>query len=155
MLVSPTESAVSPSFAQAFERLLTRAPGPVFPRARSLYLCKYPLEADGEGAFRTFLLQEELLESAAGAVRSRALAFAVVHWQAAQVERAVYAAYLAERWQIHPHDLSPVQDQAWFREGGAWARFSLPVVYEGGRPTTLLSPTGDPDAPGAPADPGR
>lgn len=129
-------------FPQAFSRLLSRAPGPVFPRARSLYLRKYCLEHDEPSRFRTFLLEEEILESPSGAVRSRALAFAVVHWQGPQVERSLYSAYLAERWAIHPTDLVPVEGETWFREGGAWARFSLPLVVEGGNPTTLLNPAG-------------
>ncbi len=142
---------MSATFIEAFEGLLSRAPGPVFPRARALYLLKYPLESGEAGAFRTFLLEEEILESPAGAVRSRALAFAVVHWQAPQVERSVYAAYLTQRWSIDPPDLSPVPDAAWFREGGAWARFSLPVVFERAHPTTLFSSAADP---GDPAGPG-
>ncbi len=133
---------MSESFPQAFESLLSRAPGPVFPRARSLYLRKYSLEQNEPGRFRTFLLEEEILESPAGVVRSRALAFAVVHWQAPQVEPSLYAAYLAERWDIHPPDLVLVEGESWFREGGAWARFSLPVVVEGGHPTTLLNSAG-------------
>ena len=48
------------TFQQAFEQLLSRAPGPVFPRARELYLRKYPLEAAGADRFRTFLLREEI-----------------------------------------------------------------------------------------------
>lgn len=122
--------------------MLSRAPGPVFPRARSLYLRKYCLEQEESAPFRTFLLEEEILESPAGVVRSRALAFAVVHWQAPQVDRALYAAYLAERWGLHPSDLALVGEESWFREGGAWARFSLPLVVEGGNPTTLLNPAG-------------
>ena len=67
------------NFLQAFERLLSHAPGPVFPRARELYLRKYPLETEPSEPFRTFLLEEEIQEASGGAVRSRALAFAVVH----------------------------------------------------------------------------
>jgi hypothetical protein len=146
---------VSTPFLQAFERLLSRAPGPVFPRARQLYLRKYCLEADAASAFRTFLLEEEIQESAGGAVRSRALAFAVVHWQGPQVERQVYASYLARHWQLHPNDLTVITTGTWFRDGGAWARFSEPAVYERATPTTLVSSPGDPDAPGVSADPTR
>jgi len=142
-------------FLQAFEGLLSRAPGPVFPRARQLYLRKYSLECKPDSPFRTFLLEEELQESAGGAVRSRAMAFAVVHWQGPQVDRAVYAAYLSTHWQIHPSDLTVIQADPWFRDGGAWARFSEPAVYERATPTTLLSSPGDPDAPGASGAPSR
>jgi len=130
---------VQPPFQQAFERLLSRSPGPVFPRARQLYLSKYPLEEDSTSAFRTFLLEEEIQEAAGGAVRSRAVAFAVVHWHGPQLDRALYAAYLAERWQLHPQDLTPMAGASWFREGGAWARFTAPAVYERTAPTSLLS----------------
>jgi hypothetical protein len=139
---------VTTPFLQAFEQLLSRAPGPVFPRARQLYLRKYCLEADAAASFRTFLLEEEIQESAGGAVRSRAMAFAVVHWQGPQVERQVYAAYLARQWQLHPDDLTVIPVGSWFRDGGAWARFSEPAVYERATPTTLVSSPADPDAPG-------
>lgn len=140
------------SFAQAFERLLQRAPGPVFPRARQLYLRKYPLEQEPE-PFRTFLLEEEVRESAGGALRVRALAFAVVHWRAPRIDLTEYAAYLQRRWRLRPADLALVEGEEWFREGGAYARFSAAAVYERSAPTTtLVSPSADPAAPAA--DPG-
>jgi len=82
-------------FLLAFEQLLSRAPGPLFPRARQLYLRKYSLESDASSRFRTFLLEEEIQESAGGVVRTRAKAFSVVHWQGPQVDRQVYATYHA------------------------------------------------------------
>lgn len=135
------------SFQQAFEALLSRAPGPVFPRARQLYFRKYPLEGrstvearwvEGERAaprFRTFLLQEEIQEGPSGLIRVRACRFAVVHWQAPQTNPADYLTYLDRRWHLQPTDLTPVLE-SWFREGGAWACFSAPAVYE----KNLLSP---------------
>ena len=66
-------------FLQAFERLLSRAPGPLFPRARQLYLRKYSLEVDLANPFRTFLLEEEIQESAGGAVRIRAVSLSLIH----------------------------------------------------------------------------
>jgi len=150
--VSEKESgSLSEPFLQAFEHLMSRAPGPIFPRARTLYLRKYSLETDGEGAFRTFLLEEEILESPQGTVTSRALAFAVVHWQAPQVDRAAYAAYLAERWCLAPHDLTLVPEQAWFRDGGAWARFSLPMLHPRNPASRSINPA---DGRDGPADPG-
>ena len=144
----------NPTFPQAFERLLSRAPGPVFPRARELYLRKYCLEDGAQpqtaGSLCTFVLEEEIQEAAGGAVRSRAVAFALVHWQGPQLELCRYAAYLAERWQLHPADLTPVADTPWFRESGAWARFSAPAVFERSAPTTLVSSPADP-APAADA----
>jgi hypothetical protein len=132
---------LSTLFQQAFEQLLRRAPGPVFPRARSLYLSKYPLEgaAADHSPFRTFLLEEEILEGSDGLLRIRAKAFAVVHWQAGPLGIAPYAAYLDQRWQIVPDELMPVTEESWFRQGGAFARFSHPVVYERSAPSSLLS----------------
>lgn len=118
------------SFQQAFESLLSVAPGPVFPRARELYLRKYPLEASTAAErFRTFLLEEEIQESSGGIVRVRALAFAVVHWQAPQTNPDDYTTYLQQRWQLQPDGLT-LQEESWFREGGAYARFRAPAVYE-------------------------
>ena len=129
------------SFQQAFESLLCLAPGPVFPRARELYLRKYPLEGrliedgvpDSPGGvrdrFRTFLLDEEIQESSGGIVRVRALAFAVVHWRSPQVNAHDYTAYLEQRWQLQPDGLC-LEPGSWFREGGAYACFRAPAVYE-------------------------
>lgn len=144
-------------FQQAFERLLSRAPGPIFPRARELYLRKYPLEPEPQPAdrFRTFLLEEEILESDGGAVRVRALSFALVHWQAAQTKLPDYADYLAGRWGLRPDDLALVEGQSWFREGGAFSRFSAAAVYERAAPTALFSSSGDPAAPAVPPDSSR
>ena len=128
------------SFQQAFEALLRRAPGPVFPRARQLYFRKYPLDRDSDAAFRTFLLEEDVQENSAGVVRVRALAFAVVHWQAEAVPLEAYAAHLRQQWQLQPTDLTVVTAEPWFRNGGAWARFSHPVVDERASSISLISP---------------
>ena len=139
-------------FQKAYERLLSRAPGPVFPRARALYLRKYSLEEELHAPFRTFLLEEEIQEAAAGSVRSRALAFAVVHWQGPQLEPERYAAYLEQRWQLQPIELTPI-DAPWFRDGGAWASFRAAAVYERTAPTTLVSSAADPDVAADAPDP--
>lgn len=126
-----------PSFVEAFESLLSLAPGPVFPRARQLYLRKYPLEAaECTQRFRTFLFAEAI-EEQQGLVRVNALAFAVVHWQAPQTTEADYASYLQERWQLQPRQLE-LDDASWFRDGGAFARFQAEAVYERGRSGALL-----------------
>jgi hypothetical protein len=140
------------SFPQAFERLLARAPGPVFPRARALYLQKYPLEGEAAGAFRTFLLEEEIQESPAGALRIRALALAIVAWGQPRFDVAAASAYLERRWGLRPGDLVEVPGASWFRDSGAYGRFSTPAVYERVAPTSLLSSSGDPAPPAA--DPG-
>jgi hypothetical protein len=123
------------TFQQAFVSLLSVAPSPLFPRARTLYLRKYPLEttavASGHplGRFRTFLLDEDVQESAAGVLRIRAQAFALVHWQAPQTNAADYLAYLRSRWQLSPETVS-LASEGWFRDGGAFAVFRSPAVME-------------------------
>lgn len=141
------------SFQESYEQLLLRAPGPVFPRARQLYFRKYCLEASQQSAFRTFMLEEEIQETSGGAVRIRALAFAVVHWGAGQTTLSHYTTYLREHWALQVHDLALVEGMSWFRQGGAYARFSAAAVYERAAPTTLVSPSVDPGAPGADPDP--
>ena len=131
---------MSISFQQAFERLLQRAPAPIFPRARSLYLCKYALEPgaapEQPGGFLTFLW-EEAIEEEPGLLRVRACRFAVVHWRGPALPLEAYSAYLRERWHLEPADLELVPGEEWFREGGAFAGFSIPAVYE--RPLPLAS----------------
>ncbi|MEA5415887.1 hypothetical protein [Synechococcus sp. BA-132 BA5] len=141
-----------PSFQQAFERLLTRAPGPVFPRARALYLQKYPLEGEPQGDFRTFLLEEDIQESPVGALRIRALAMAIVAWGQPRFDAAAAATYLQQRWGLRPHDLQEVEGASWFRDSGAYGRFSSLAVYERAAPTSLISSSADPGPPAA--DPG-
>lgn len=124
-----------PAFQSAFGSLLSVAPSPLFARARELYLRKYPLETspaascEALGPFRTFLFLEEVEESAEGILRITAIGFALVHWQATQTTPGAYNAYLQERWQLQPDSLELVAEP-WFRDGGAWARFQTPAVYE-------------------------
>jgi hypothetical protein len=123
------------SLQQAFVSLLSVAPSPLFPKARALYLRKYPLETTASecetplGLFRTFLVSEEIQESAAGILRIRAQQFAVVHWQAPQANEEDYLAYLHGRWDTSPDGLHLVEEP-WFRDGGAFALFHAPAVYE-------------------------
>ena len=123
------------SFQQAFVSLLSVAPSPLFPKARALYLRKYPLETTGSegdipvGRFRTFLVSEEIQESSAGVLGLRAQQVPVVHWQAPQTNAEDYLAYLSERWDGAPDGVT-LADQAWFRDGGAYALFHAPAVYE-------------------------
>jgi hypothetical protein len=81
------------------------------------------------GRFRTFLVSEEIQESSAGVLRVRAQQFAVVHWQAPQTNAEDYLAYLRERWGGPPDGVT-LAEQAWFRDGGAYALFHAPAVYE-------------------------
>jgi hypothetical protein len=118
------------SFQEAFESLLQRAPSPLFPKARQLYLRKYCLEGAEAGRLRTFLLEEEIAERDGGLLLTvRARRFAVVHWQAPQLTAQDYRAYLQRRWDLEPEQLQPVDDTSWFRQGGAWAWFRAEAVY--------------------------
>ena len=118
------------TFQEAFGQLLQRAPSPLFPRARQLYLRKYCLEGAGAAALRTFLLEEEIEELQSGTLLTvRARRFAVVHWQGPALPRERYLAYLQSRWQLEPESLQPVNDTPWFRQGGAWAWFRAEAVY--------------------------
>lgn len=118
------------SFQEAFETLLQRAPSPLFPRARQLYLRKYCLEGAAAGALRTYLLEEEIGEHDGGRLLTvRARRFAVVHWQGPQLSSQAYRDYLRQHWDLDPEQLQPVQDTAWFRDGGAWAWFGAEAVY--------------------------
>ena len=118
------------SFQEAFEALLQRAPSPLFPRARQLYLRKYCLEGAEAGPLRTFLLEEDVDERNGGLLLTvRARRFAVVHWHAPQLEAQDYRAYLLRRWDLEPEQLQPVEDTPWFRQGGAWAWFRAEAVY--------------------------
>jgi hypothetical protein len=118
------------SFEQAFVSLLQRAPSPLFPRARLLYLRKYCLEGAEAAELRTFLLEEDVDERDGGLLLTvRARRFAVVHWQGPQLEAQTYRAYLQLRWGLEPEQLQPVEDTPWFRHGGAWAWFRADAEY--------------------------
>lgn len=118
------------SFQEAFEALLQRAPSPLFPRARQLYLRKYCLEGEDPGSFRTFLLEEEIAERDGGMLLTvRARRFAVVHWHGPQLALRDYWNYLHQRWDLEPEQLQLVADTPWFRQGGAWAWFRAGAVY--------------------------
>jgi hypothetical protein len=149
LTVSPDQS----SFQEAFERLLSRAPGPVFPRARQLYLRKYPLETDPTSPFRTYLLEEAIQESEGGIVRIRALRFALVQGDQHPLDLGACRTYLSQRWGLEPDELVPMGGDGWFRDGAAWARFSAAAVHERAAPTTLISRPDGPDAPATSGDP--
>lgn len=118
------------SFQEAFESLLKRAPSPLFPRARQLYLRKYCLEGVEAGPLRTFLLEEEIGERDGGRLLTvRARRFAVVHWQGPQLPAEDFLHYLLRRWELEPEQLQTVEETPWFRQGGAWAWFRAEAVY--------------------------
>ena len=148
--VSPAALPLSVRLDAALTDLLSRAPAPLFPRARRLYFDKYPLEGhpdqlavDATAApFRTFVLSEvpppeassELAEpaeapappeeAAAGPAPAPAIAaLALVQWQAAEIDLEAAIRYLEQHWQLEAAELQPMEE-SWFRDGGAWVRIS-------------------------------
>lgn len=132
---------------QALASLLAVAPARIFPRARRLYFDKYPLEgqpasldaAATPSRFRTFVLSEcpgdaepgeEAVTTSHPATShpaSGVASLAIVQWQAASLDAEAAATYLARQWQLQPVLLEPMPE-SWFRNGGAWARVSLPAT---------------------------
>jgi hypothetical protein len=125
----------SRALQEAFDRLLARAPGPIFPRARRLYLLKYPLEGHGSRAgHRTFVHGESVDEAIEidaqgrriGVVTIRARELALVRWQPGGVLDPLAAAdYLARTWGLPAVSLS-LPETPWFRDAGPQARLAAP-----------------------------
>lgn len=124
-------------FEQAFQRLMSRAPGPVFPRARRLYFNKYPLEPDAAtGSFRTFLLEETIEEGPDGTLRIRAHAFALVPWDPVQARASHQAPlqadqgarYMKDAWNREPTGITMI-DGPWFRSDCAYLRVTIQAHY--------------------------
>lgn len=127
-------------FEAAFQRLMSRAPGPVFPRARRLYFDKYPLEGiETASAFHTHLLEETVEEGRDGSLVIHAGAFALVPCDPQQApgltDRSLLAEaaarYLLERWQRSSRDISAV-DGPWFRTQTGYLRVVLSGLYRTG-----------------------
>lgn len=134
------ESSPSNAFAAAFQHLMSRAPGPVFPRARRLYFDKYPLEGlDAPTPFRTHLLEETVQEGADGAMAIEATVFALVPWTPSEQQRddtglpdpAAGARYLLERWQQQASAITVVAGP-WFRTESAYLRAVFSGHYRTG-----------------------
>ena len=130
------ENGGSP-FAAAFQQLMSRAPGPVFPRARRLYFDKYALEgSDPQTPFRTHLLEETIEERSDGSLHVQALRFAVVsagpdHPDAgsiAPIDRDEAVQYLHKRWRQSPTDIAEGQ-APWFRTNRSYLRVALSATY--------------------------
>lgn len=127
-------------FASAFLKLMSRAPGPVFPRARRLYFDKYPLESPQESTpFRTFLLEETIEEKRDGSLRILAQAFALVPWdpqggQAVALDRVEPGdgeRYLQEHWQRSSTGIMAFRGP-WFRTESAYLRVAIAANYSSG-----------------------
>ena len=121
---------------QAFESLMQRAPSALFKRARSLYLCKYPLDGrDANGSLRLFVSKEHVEERIVSGgsegerlavVSIKPIEFTLVHWQ--QPDPAcqdTQRAYFKEQWGMDLPDLQPLAE-SWFREGGHQSTLRAP-----------------------------
>ena len=135
----PSHPCAMPSQAltDAYGALLSRAPAPLFTRARQLYLNKYCLDGrSSQSPLRLFVVEETLSEQVevdqeAGpfgriaTLRSSTAELALVHWQ--QVEppaQSLIETYLQRNWQLKPFLITAKQD-SWFRNGGFQLRISL------------------------------
>lgn len=131
------DTASENAFQEAFVRLMSRAPGPVFPRARRLYFDKYPLETPEQAtAFRTHLLEETIEEGADGSLHIEAQVFALVPWDPERGEAKAPTAvdpsdgvhYLESQWQTSVTAITAVTGP-WFRTNSPYLRVDLKAVY--------------------------
>ena len=140
-----THPCVMPSQAlsDAYEALLSRAPAPLFARARQLYLNKYCLDGRSTGsALRLFVVQEKLDERVeadpeAGplgriaTLQSSTVELALVHWQRHEPPaQPMVETYLQQSWQLEDALIS-AQNEGWFRNGGFQLRVTLqqPLIW--------------------------
>tara|TARA_B100000073_G_scaffold322961_1_gene304688 strand:- start:71 stop:541 length:471 start_codon:yes stop_codon:yes gene_type:complete len=127
----------SQALSDAYGALLSRAPSPLFARARQLYLNKYCLDGrNTQSPLRLFVVQEALYEQVeadqeAGplgkvvTLQSSTAELALVHWQRDEPPgQKLIETYLQQSWQLQPSQLSPVEEQ-WFRNGGYQLRMTL------------------------------
>ena len=127
----------SQALTDAYGALLSRAPAPLFARARQLYLNKYCLDGrTTQSPLRLFVVQETLDEQVeadqeAGplgrvvTLQSSTAELALVHWQRDEPPgQTLLETYLQQSWQLQPSQLSPV-DERWFRNGGYQLRMTL------------------------------
>ena len=128
----------SQALTDAYAELLSRAPAPLFARARQLYLKKYSLDGrTTQSPLRLFVVQETLDEQVeadqeAGplgrivTLQSSTEELALVHWQQHEPPgQTLLETYLQQSWQLQPSQLSPVEER-WFRNGGFQLRMTLP-----------------------------
>ena len=133
----------SQTLTDAYAALLSRAPAPLFARARQLYLNKYCLDGrDTDSPLRLFVAQEMLDERVdadpeAGplgriaTLQSSTLELALVHWQRDEPpSQPLIETYLNQTWQLKPALISPGRE-SWFRNGGFQLRIQLqqPLIW--------------------------
>ena len=137
---------MSSELQEAYKRLLSRAPGAAFRRARKLYLNKYPLpQAETNLPFRLFVCGEsldEVQQPAADGIpghrlvtlTSRPDQLALVHWhQDSAASKQAMKHYLQATWNLELESLRlEDQIQSWFRQSGRFCLFSSPcdLVYQ-------------------------
>ena len=149
---SESSTAGDDRFTLAVQRLMRRAPGPVFPRARRLYFDKYALE-DREAAtsHRTHLLEESIVEGSDGSLRIEIQAFALVPWDPERGEAASGGPadpsegerYLWEQWQRRAMAIAAVPGP-WFRTTTGFLRVALVATHcSGGGEDSDLRPAGN------------
>ena len=133
----------SQALTDAYATLLSRAPAPLFKRARQLYLNKYSLDGrNSESQLRLFVAQERLDERVepdpdAGplgrlaTLQSSTLELALVHWQQDDPPaEPLVETYLQQSWQLRPSLISSA-NESWFRNGGFQLRITLqePLIW--------------------------
>ena len=133
----------SQALNDAYGALLSRAPAPLFTRARKLYLNKYCLDGrSSQSPLRLFVVQETLNESVepdpeAGplgriaTLQSSTAELALVHWQMDEPPaQTLIQTYLQQSWQLTPSLISP-GNESWFRNGGFQLRITLrePLIW--------------------------
>ena len=141
----PSHPCAMPSQAlnDAYGALLSRAPAPLFTRARKLYLNKYCLDGrSSQSPLRLFVVQETLNESVepdpeAGplgriaTLQSSTAELALVHWQMDEPPaQTLIQTYLQQSWQLSPSLITPCTE-SWFRNGGFQLRITLqrPLIW--------------------------
>ena len=133
----------SQALTDAYGALLSRAPAPLFARARQLYLNKYCLDGrTTQSPLRLFVVQETLDEQVeadqdagplgrVATLQSSTAELALVHWQRDEPpEQTFLETYLQRSWQLQPSQLSPLEER-WFRNGGFQLRMTLqdPLIW--------------------------
>lgn len=141
------------TFLEACEQLVFGAPVGPFPQSQALYFAKYPLASrSGVSPFRVFIERYDHSLDGFGHWVMRPICFAIVHWQAEQIEIDAYALNLHEFWGLQPLDLHHYP-KPWFRDSGAYARFYVPVAIDSRQGIHLITSAERPAAPEAPVDP--
>lgn len=136
LLIQPC-AMPSTALIDAYGALLSRAPAPLFARARQLYLNKYCLDGrNTQSALRLFVAQEIIEESVEpnpeegplgriATLQSSTMELALVHWQRDEAPtQPMIQNYLQQCWQLKPSLITP-SNESWFRNGGFQLQITL------------------------------